>query len=119
MQLEPERFCTVCAEGTPEPSCLSVSPALQRQPVGTAFFSLLLPPWARVDGPFTMNCDPAGTPRWTCVPRPGPDSLGEWVLSWGLGVGKVRLPGRFLSVLCTLSVTQVLAGCELWNERPP
>lgn len=26
MQLEPKSFCTVCAEGTPEPSCPSVSP---------------------------------------------------------------------------------------------
>lgn len=43
--------------------------------MGTAFFSLPLPPWALVDSHFTMNCDPAGTPRWTCVPRPGPDSL--------------------------------------------
>lgn len=31
--------------------------------------------------------------------------MGEWVLSWGLGVWKAGLPGNFLSVLGVLSMT--------------
>ncbi|KAL6067671.1 hypothetical protein STEG23_031475, partial [Scotinomys teguina] len=56
MQLEPERFCTVCAEGTPEPSCLSVSPQPCRdilwepQDLGDPEFIRTLSPFAAPGG---------------------------------------------------------------------
>lgn len=69
-----------------------------------------------------MSCDPSGIPSWPQVPRTGPVILGEWVLSWGLGVWKAGLPGGIFCLSFALCSVCVLAGCESLNggfERAP